>query len=124
MNSNIRDLTRIIQPAPMNKKILLFLIVFCFLFINSTVFAATYYVDTINGTNQVGCGSAQGISACKTIQYTETNVLSDNDTAYVAAGTYQEAYSSSYGLILGKAVIWIASGTVIITSSSQRSTAI
>jgi hypothetical protein len=49
----------------------------------------TWYVDGTLGTDSSGCGTAPGVSACKTIQFT-INKASAGDTINVAAGIYPE----------------------------------
>jgi hypothetical protein len=51
--------------------------------------ATTWYVDGVLGTDSVSCGTAPGIGACRTIQFT-VNKASSGDTINVAAALYPE----------------------------------
>ena len=95
--------------------------------------ASTIYVDGLQGTDQPGCGSSPGPSACDTIGYALA-ASSPGDTVSVAPAVYTETLSMQSGVVIsgtdatttiidgnGSGPVVLASGSTITGSAVLRS---
>lgn len=104
------------------KRILAVLVLVLLLGFHVSSFGANYYADWNNGTDQAGCGTASGSSACKTLSYlvNTAQTLVAGDVANLAVGSYID--NTIVVLPLGVDVVGVGRAATVITTSVASTT--